>query len=287
MPLLEFTTRDGVMVYTRRGLGDPVVLVHGIYPGASHHEYDANIAAIQSRGTIYAVDLIGFGQSDAPRRAHSAQMHQHALRDFIEHQIGEPATVVASGLSAGVAARLGVYDDSWVRRVVLLGPVHKDVFHETPELGDRLSQFLLGTLAIGAGHYSNASSRDGLREFLAMSYHDKKAITREQIDELFVEANEPHKMMPYISALCGYFDTDLTNWLPYVRRPTQIIVGRDQLPLPTERWLKPTSWSQGKWLHVIDDTRDFPHQERPAAVNTLVLEFLEETQTPNAKTGTA
>jgi pimeloyl-ACP methyl ester carboxylesterase len=274
MALHEYPSRDGVIVYTRRGMGDPLLLVHGIYPGASHDEFDHNVAALAARHTVYAVDLIGFGQSDAPRRAHSAEMHQHLLRDFLKDVIGKPTAVVGSGFSAGVAARLGVYDDALISHLILLAPPNKTEYHEPPGLGDRFSQFLLGTLAIGTSYYTVAASRGGLQEFLRESYHDPKAITRDRLDQLFTEANEPHKMMPFISALCGYFDTDLGSWLPYVRRPTQIIVGKDQLPVPEDRWLKPAQWSQGKQIDVIDDARDFPHQEQSARTNEAMLNFL-------------
>lgn len=274
MALHEYRSRDGVMVYTRRGMGDPLLLVHGIYPGASHHEFDHNVSALCSRFTVYAVDLVGFGQSDSPRRAHSAQMHQHLLRDFIKDVITAPAAVAGSGLSTGMAVRLGVYDDGWLSHLVLLAPPNKSIYHEPPGLADHLSQFLLGTLAIGTSYYTVAASRGGLREFLKESYHDPKTISREIIEQLFVEANEPNKMMAFISALCGYFDTDLANWLPYVRRPTQIIVGKDQLPVPENRWLKHAQWSMGKRIDVIDDTRDFPHQEQSARTNETMLGFL-------------
>jgi pimeloyl-ACP methyl ester carboxylesterase len=275
MPLLEYAAPDGVIAYVRRGLGDPVLLVHGIYPGASHHEFDRNVAALAARFTVYVPDLLGFGQSDAPRRAHSAQQHHHLLRDFVKDVIAKPAAVVGSGLGAGVATRLAVYDDAWLNRLVLLAPPNQAVYHEPPGLADRLSRFLLGTLNIGAGHYHVASSRAGLVEFLRDSYHDRRAISRETVEHMFEEANEPHKIMAYISALCGYFDTDLARWLPSVRRPTLLVVGRDRLPVPQEQWLKPTPWSQGKRLVVVDDARDFPHQEQSARVNDLVAEFLD------------
>lgn len=274
MSLREYASSQGTIVYTRRGLGDPVLLVHGIYPGASHHEFDHTVNALAARHEVYVVDLLGFGQSDSPRRAHDTQLHQHLLRDFIKEQINKPTAVIASGLSCGIAVRLGVYDDAWVSRLVLLAPPNPKVYHEPLGLADRFSHFLLGTLAIGAGHYGNASTRAGLREFLQISYHDPRAITRDVIDQMFVEANEPNKMMPYISALCGYFDTDLSNWLPSVRRPTLVLVGKDQLPVPSEKWLRPAVWSQGKWIDVVDDARDFPHQEQSAKVNGKLLDFL-------------
>ena len=276
MALKEHATPDGILVYDQRGMGDPLLLVHGIYPGASHAEFARNTAALQRHHTVYSVDLIGFGQSDSPRRSHSAQMHQHLLRDFIRDVIGRPTHIVTSGLSAGIVARLGVYDDGILNRLVLLSPVHKEHFHEPPGLADRFSQFLLGTLAVGASNYRVAASVPGLYEFLRESYHQPKSITRDMIDHMFIEANEPNKMMPYISALSGYFDTDLTNWLPYVRRATQIIIGHDLLPVPHEQWMRKAQWSLGKRFDVVEKSRDFPHQEQSARTNALILEFLEQ-----------
>lgn len=274
MALKEHTTTDGILVYDQRGMGDPLLLVHGIYPGASHAEFSRNIPALQRHFTVYAVDLIGFGQSDTPRRSHSAQMHQHLLRDFIRDVVGVPVHIAASGISAGIAARLGVYEDSILNRIVLLSPVHKEDFHEPPGLADHFSQFLLGTLAIGASNYRVAASHPGIYEFLREHYHSPQAITRDMIDQLFIEANEPNKMMPYISALSGYFDTDLTHWLPSVRRATQIIIGSDLIPVPQDKWMRKAPWSMGRQFDVVEAARDFPHQEQSAQTNQLMIEFL-------------
>ena len=273
--MLEFATPQGVIAYARRGLGDPVVLLHGLYPGASHHEFDHNVSALQTRHTVYALDLLGFGQSDVPRIAHTADMHQHFVRDFIAGVIGAPAAVVASGAACGVAARLGVYDDGLLSRLVLLAPPNQSVYHEPPGLADRLSRFVLGTLAAGASLYEVDASPAGLAHWIGENYHDPTKVPRDKIHQLHVEANEPGKMMAHISRLCGYFDTDLAHWLPYVRRPTLLVVGRDCLPVPEAEWLRPAQWSQGKRLVVVDDAKNFPHEEQSAAVNGLVERFLE------------
>jgi pimeloyl-ACP methyl ester carboxylesterase len=128
MSLQEYTTPRGVIAYDKRGLGEPVLLVHGIYPGASHLEYEHNVRSLQQSHTVYAINLLGFGQSDVPRITHTAQMHQHHLRDFIAEVIGKPSHVVASGVSCGIVARLGVYDDPLVRSLVLLSPATKPTY---------------------------------------------------------------------------------------------------------------------------------------------------------------
>ena len=127
MALLEFQSAQGVMTYDRRGLGDPLLMIHGVYPGASHHEFARNIAALQQHFCVYSIDLLGFGQSDTPRIAHSTQTHQHLIRDFVREVIGGAVHIVASGFAAGIAARLGVFDDGLLQRLVLIAPGIKSV----------------------------------------------------------------------------------------------------------------------------------------------------------------
>ncbi len=274
MSLHEYSTPRGVIAYDRRGFGEPVLLVHGIYPGASHDEYAQNVRALQQSHTVYSINLLGFGQSDVPRISHNTQMHQHILRDFTKDVIGEPAHIVASGVSCGVAARMGVYDDPVVRSLILLSPTTKDRYREVPGLADRFANFFLGTLAAGYSIYEVDSSDEGLDFWIRENYHDPKRVPRSKIKQLFVEAHEPNKMMAHISLLCGYFDTDLANWLPYSRSPVQVIAGEDLMPLPTTDWFRGGQWSKEKRLDVVPNAKAFPHDEQSAQANALILDFL-------------
>ena len=286
MALLEYESALGVMTYDRRGLGDPLVLIHGVYPGASHHEFARNVAALQKHFQVFSIDLLGFGQSDTPRMHHNTQTHQHLVRDFIRDVVGMPVGLIASGFACGIAARLGVFDDGLLRRLVLIAPVYKEVYREPPGLVDALGRFMLGTLAVGKGLYNVHASRPGIFEFLKEHYHQPAKISHEMIERLFIEANEPNKMLPFISALCNYFDTDLGNWLPSVRRPTLMVLGEDE-PLPPGGWMKEAVWSMGRQIVVIPAAKDFPHQEQSARVNQVVADFLTAPDTRPQPPGTA
>lgn len=275
MAVHEYKTTRGTIVYDKRGLGDPVLLVHGIYPGASLHEFDRNAAALASHYTVYSVSLLGFGESDVPRVTHTAQIHQHLLRDFIADAIGEPAHVVASGVSAGIAARLGVYDDQLLRKLVLISPATKSAYKEELGLGDKLTHFILGTLKAGFTLYEVDASEDGLDLFIRENYVDRTLVPPGKLKHLYVEANESNKMLAHISLLCGYFDTDLAHWLPYVRRPTLVIMGGALMPVPDD-WFKPAQWSMGKRLEVVPLTKSFPHEEQSKLVNHMIESFLDE-----------
>ncbi len=269
-----YESRSGLIHYDRRGLGDPVLLLHGIYVGASHAEYRHNIPALQRRFTVYALDLLGFGDSDAPRITHSAELHQHLLRDFILEEIGQPVSIVASGVSCGIAVRLGVYDDELLRRLVLICPVQKEVFRESPGIGDRVSQFVLGTLAAGVGLFETASSEASLVTFLRDRYHDIRKATPQLVQHLRTEASRPGSMHAYISLVNGFFDIDTLRWLRHLRAATQVIWGAGLGEAPADRILQPATWSHGKRLDIIENTRHWPHDERSAEVNRLMIDFL-------------
>lgn len=275
MSLQEYTTPQGVICYDRRGIGDPLVLVHGLYPGASHDEYAHNVPELQRHFTVYSMNLLGFGQSDVPRITHTAEMHQHMLRDFLAEVVQKPAYIVASGVSCGIAARLGVYDDALVSRLVLISPQLQKKYKEELSLADKLAHFVLGTLSAGFSIYEVEASDEGLDFWVRDNYHDPRKFLKSKIPALLVEANEPNKMMAHISVLCGYFDTDLAHWLPYVRRPTQVVMGADLMPVPVDQWFRPAQWSMGKRLDVVDQARAFPHEEQSAATTRLIVDFLE------------
>lgn len=263
------------MHFDQRGLGDPVVLLHDIHVGASHAEFARNISALQQRFTVYALDLLGFGDSDSPRMTHSAEVHQHLVRDFIFEVIGKPAHVVASGVGCGIGVRLGVYDEKAVNRLVLICPVQKEHYREDPGIGDRVSQFVLGTLAAGVGLFETAASPATLATLVRERYHDPARATAEKIDHLAAEARRPGSMYTYISLVNGYFDIDVLRWLAYVRAPTQVIWGAGMGEAPVEPIRQSAVGSPEKRLEIIPNSRRWPHDEQSATVNERVISFLE------------
>jgi pimeloyl-ACP methyl ester carboxylesterase len=158
--------------------------------------------------------------------------------------------------------------------------LNKSIYKEQPGLADRLTRFLLGTLKAGFSLYEVDASRPGLAFWIKENYHDPKTILKPKIAGLHLEANEPNKMMAHISLICGYFDTDLAHWLPYVRRRTQVIMGADLMPVPILDWFRPAQWSMGKRLDVVEAAKAFPHEEQSAKTNTLMRAFLNDELPP-------
>lgn len=254
------------------GRGDPVLLVHGIYPGASHAEWEHNVRPLANRGEVFAPDLLGFGESDAPHRTFTVQTYHHLLRDLIATRIGRPTTVVAAGNSCAAAVKLAIYDDALVSRLVLVSPVERP--HHTPSLVERFTQFVFGTLSLGVGHLEAVSEPSAIREFLEDQFAQPRRISKDLSKRLRFEAQRPNAVHPFISLITGYYDLDVFHPLRYVRRPTLVVWGSAMGEPPRQELLAPAAWSQGKEVAVVDDAKQWPHVEQSAAFNELVAEFM-------------
>ena len=97
-------TRGGIS-YTVRGRGEPLVLIHGIYAGASSFEYRRVFAQLAEHHRVYAFDLLGFGLSDRPRITYTPDLYVALIQDFVRQVVGgmdHPVQVIASIARRGV-----------------------------------------------------------------------------------------------------------------------------------------------------------------------------------------
>ena len=67
----------GKISYVTAGKGKPLLLIHGIEPGAGLHEWEKNIEILSKHYKVYALDLLGFGRSDKPKLSYSSSALFH------------------------------------------------------------------------------------------------------------------------------------------------------------------------------------------------------------------
>src|SRR5918993_1172454 len=58
----------GDLAYSVAGEGEPLLLLHGVYAGASSFEFRKNFQALSESFRVYALDLLGCGMSERPSR---------------------------------------------------------------------------------------------------------------------------------------------------------------------------------------------------------------------------
>jgi pimeloyl-ACP methyl ester carboxylesterase len=106
------------VIYRVAGDGPPVVLIHGMLNSSSH--WKAVAQSLTSDYTVIAPDLIGHGDSAAPRGDYSLGAHAASIRDLLAAIGVDRATIVGHSLGGGVAMQFFYQFPQRVERLVLI-----------------------------------------------------------------------------------------------------------------------------------------------------------------------
>lgn len=122
-PLGEFVTVDGVRLhYVERGVGTPIVLVHGNATMMQDWILSGLLDALAQSHRVIAFDRPGFGHSERPRsRVWTPELQAEVLAKALATLGVSRATVVGHSLGTQVALALALNHGEAVGRLVLLG----------------------------------------------------------------------------------------------------------------------------------------------------------------------
>ena len=184
--LRHYRWRGGDLAYAVAGEGEPLLLVHGIYAGASSFEFRKNFGELSRSFRVYALDLLGCGLSERPRRRYDPEDVTGQVEDFAREEIGGPAHLVASSLSAALAIPALVRSPRLFKKVVLVCPTgYGSLGRPSGYLGDAIYALFLAPV-LGEALYHAIVSRRGIRYYLGnMAYHDPAFVTEDVVEDYY------------------------------------------------------------------------------------------------------
>lgn len=276
-----FPTPDGDVFYKKAGDGPPLLLVHGIGAGCSSFEFRHIFASLAERNTVYALDLLGFGKSDKPSLAYTAETFIALLADFSRQVLGVgdgrgEADVIATSLSAAYIIALARRDPSLFHRLILISPTGIEELAAAPGAGSTAVRGTLKAPVLGASLYNMIASKRYIRSYLEkMVYADPNRVTDEVVDAYYIAAHQPGGDNVLPSFLSGLLNINIKDDFANITDDLPLIVwGRDakQTPLgQSEAFIMTNTRAK---LEVIDGTGMLPHEERPDAFLAAVRPFL-------------
>lgn len=176
--------------YVSAGDGEPLILVHGGGPGASGATGWSNtIPALAAHFRVYALDLIGFGDSDKP-------LMEYSLQTFVEHVAGfidalglKTVRIMGNSQGAYIAIKYALDNPGRVKSAAMISTGNVatacgiETAAQTVTRTQRFTRFFDG-------------SKESLRAFMEMIVNDKSKVTDELIEERYRSASQPgHKEM--------------------------------------------------------------------------------------------
>lgn len=265
------------IAFTRHGTGTPVILVHGIYAGASSHEWRHTVPALAERHTVITIDVLGFGRSARPSLRYTASLLQAMLGDTIARLVTSPCAVVASSLSAAHIVAVTARDPRHIAALALIAPTGVSQLRESGTTGQGAAQLLLEAPVVGTTLYNGLTSTASVRRFLELSYADDRLVTDAWVAAHVCSARQPGGKHAVGAFIGGRLNVDVRNALRRIRQPMLLIWGEQARQNPIEhahafRVLTPAAeWS------LVSSAGDLPHDERPDIVNHTLLRFLDRT----------
>lgn len=260
-PIAATTTLDGHDVaYLRQGTGPAVIIVHGI--GGHKEDFAAVMAALAPHFTVYALDMLGFGQSSKAPAAITIGLQVRAVQALMAHVGLNRAHLVGNSLGGWVAAALAAAQPEAVDRLVLIdvaglkvtlgGPPPVNFAPGTVQEMHRL----LATVLDAPFAQTEAFAAQALAAFQASG----EAAT---LGKLFSGFASPDST-----------DRPLDDLLPAIQSPTLVAWGANDRLFPAALADVVVAGIAGARKVLIENASHFPQVDNPGALNAALLEFL-------------
>jgi pimeloyl-ACP methyl ester carboxylesterase len=103
------------------GVGDTVILIHGYSPQFnSWRTWQKNIDALAQQHCVYALDLLGYGESDKPEPHPDAAFEANALIELMQAEKIARAILICLSWGGGIAQRIAASASEHVAKLVLV-----------------------------------------------------------------------------------------------------------------------------------------------------------------------
>jgi pimeloyl-ACP methyl ester carboxylesterase len=269
-----FRWRGHRVAYTRRGSGDPVLLIHGIHTAAWSYEWRRNVDVLARENTVYTIDLLGFGRSDRPAIRYSAALYMALIADFATQVIETPSVLVGSALTAAYAIALAARDPHRFRAVVAVGPTGISRLSANSHVSGDVPRIAIGTPVVGTAIFNTLVSRRNIELALEQTYHDDRFVTPELVDVCFATTHQPGAKNAPSAFVAQQLNLGIRDELRRLAQPLLIAWGEHAVETPMEdlhafRALKPDAD-----VAIFSRSGSLPHDERAAEWNESVRSFL-------------
>jgi pimeloyl-ACP methyl ester carboxylesterase len=271
---------EGDVFYKVKGQGEPLVLVHGIYAGASAFEWRKNMDSLSDHFRVYAPDLLGYGLSDRPPLNYTAQTYVQLLIDFVREAAGgaeRPVSVVASSLSAAYIIRAAFQRPKLFERLALIEPAGVSELSREPTLAQRGFHQVLRAPVIGTSLYNTIVSRAAIRAYLINNvYLHPQAVTSDLVAYYYTIAHQPGARYAATSFVSGALNIDIAEAFAHLTTPALIVWGKQAKVTPASEAQAFQRLNPAAQIELIDECSMLPHDEQAGRFHQKAIEWLRQ-----------
>src|SRR5918992_178957 len=267
--------RGGDLAYSVAGEGEPLLLVHGVYAGASSFEFRKNFEELSKSFRVYALDLLGCGMSERPPRRYEPEDVASQVEDFVREEIEGSAHLVASSLTAALVVPAVVRSPRLFQKLALICPTgYGTLDRPSGRLGDVIYGLFLTPVLGNTLYYAIVSAR-GTRYYLGnMAYHDADLVTEELVDDYYRTSHQPGARYFPAAFVSGKLNLGVADLWPRVPQRTLICWGLEARTAPVREAQRFVQHNPRSEPRIFKNAALLPHDERAGTFNEELKTFL-------------
>ncbi len=265
----RWTWRGHEIFATEAGSGPLVVLVHGIYAGASSYEYRHLFPLLARTHRVVAFDFLGCGLSDKPNIAYDPELFVEQIVDAFAEFGSEPLTLVGSSLGAAYAIRAAVRASDVVKQLVTMCPTGLvGVLDGPPTPPQQAITALVRSPLAGEAFFNALSSKASIGWFLrTQTYGEKARVTPEIVENYYAVTHQPGARYVPAYFVGGGLNCNVARDLPFVAAPVLVLWGERASGInPVKNAGAYLELARHGTLQVLKSSGLVPHEEEPEAV---------------------
>lgn len=268
----------GKIHYVVKGEGKPLLLIHGMKNGSSLYEYNKLFNLLSKDYKVYAIDLIGHGNSDKPKITYTAYIYVQLINDFIKSVIKQPVDVITSGVTNSFVTMSCHQDNTLFNKIIFINPSDINGLVKNPTKRDKILKYILELPILGTSIYNFINSKFRINKKFN-NYFYKKPIIKKKYIEAFYEAAHTSKLNSkyvYASTRCKYTNVNIIPALKALNNSIYIIQGCQRINNHEKIINKYKEINPAIEGSSIDKTKEFPHIEKVESVYQVLSVFLND-----------
>jgi Predicted hydrolases or acyltransferases (alpha/beta hydrolase superfamily) len=267
-----------VTAYHKQGETDEkIVFLHGGALDNAMMSWKEVIELMGDQYDIYAVDMLGFGESDKPDIVYSIPMYVEFIHDILRQLNIEKTNLTGLSMGGGVSIGFSLKYPEMVNKLILIGPVglyQRMPFHAI------------------CRWYANSSLNSKSYEWLGKSKRmvkwsitsslmgDKNRVSDELVDDLYNLLHEPAINKTWESFQRyelgkGKMTTDLAPHLKELKMPVLLVNGEKDSGVPAKSAVAAGKVIENSKVYIMKGCKHWAQKERPEEFVQILKTFLQ------------
>ncbi len=243
---------EGDFQFIDEGVGEPLVLLHGLFGALSNWETVVGVFSKNYRVIIPMLPIYTM-----PVKQAGLEKLNEFLESFVAFKGLEEMNLVGNSLGGHVGLIYTLRNREKVKRLVLTGS--SGLFED----------------GMG-GSYPKRGSYDYVSERVAYTFYDPKTATKELIDEVFETTKSIPKCLRIVGIAKSAQRNNMADEIPDITCPTLLIWGLNDTITPPMVAHEFNQLIPNSTLRFVDKCSHAPMMEQPERFNELLLDFLKK-----------